>query len=256
MLGNAHFYNRSIRKTIVSFGTLFNDIELVRFDTEDNPKERFKVPLSYGPKEKYITRVTSDPTLTKSVLSVVPRIAFNLDSITYDPNRKQITTTRNFAYGTSGVNAQYAPVPFDFIFSLSIFVRNTEDGTQILEQILPFFTPDYTMTVDYISDMTQHYDTPVILDSVNSNMEYEGDMSTTRTITWDLAFTVKSFIWPPVKNLGDKLIKRANTNITTTNTANSVPVVKMWSEINPFTATPDDQYGFLDYIVEDTGDDV
>jgi hypothetical protein len=256
MLGNLHFYNRSIRKTIVAFGTLFNDIELVRFDNDDNPKERFKVPLSYGPKEKYITRVTSDPTLTKSVLAVVPRMAFNLDSITYDATRKQITTTRNFAMGSTGLNAQYAPVPFDFIFSLSIFVRNTEDGTQILEQILPFFTPDYTMTIDYIGDMTQHYDTAVVLDSVHSTVDYEGDMTTTRLIIWDLTFTAKSFIWPPVKNLGDKLIKRANTNITTQNTGNTVPVVRMWSEVDPFNANPDDMYGFRDIIIENTGDDV
>lgn len=212
MLGNAFFSHRTIRKVVVAFGTMFNDLIVTRTTQSGVQKEYFKVPLSYGPKEKYLTRITSDPTLTKSVATLVPRISFNLDSLSYDPTRKQMTTIQNFAANTStALRTQYAPVPYSFEFSLSIYVRNTEDGTQILEQILPFFTPDFTVTVDFIPSMDQKYDLPVILNSVTSTVDYEGDLLTTRLIMWDLSFTVKGYIWPPIKS--GEVIRQANTNI-------------------------------------------
>jgi hypothetical protein len=214
MLGNAQFYHRTIRKMVVVFGTLFNDLEIVRYTQSGVPKEKLKVPLSYGPKERYLTQITSDPNLIKSVNSVIPRMSFNLDSLEYDMSRKQVSTLQNFAAATNtGVATQFLPVPYNFEFSLSIYVRNTEDGTQILEQILPFFTPDFSVVVDFIPQMNQKYTVPIILNSVASTVEYEGGMSdgTTRLILWDLTFTAKSFIWPPVKS--GKLINAANTNI-------------------------------------------
>jgi hypothetical protein len=213
MLNNPPFYNRTIRKIVVAFGTMFNEIFLQRYNLDGTvKKEIFKVPLSYGSKEKYLTRITSDPNLTKSVSTVVPRIAFEMTGIAYDTSRKQISLTRNFALDAEKkINAQYVPVPYDFNFSLSIFVRNTEDGTQILEQILPFFKPDYTLTVDFIPEMNQKYDLPIILNSVSSSTDYEGDMMTTRLITWDLEFTVKGYIWPAVRQLGGVIGEFSNT---------------------------------------------
>jgi FlaG/FlaF family flagellin (archaellin) len=144
----------------------------------------------------------------------LPRMSFDLQGLTYDPSRKQNSMQKNFGYNnTQGkVYSQYQPVPYNFDFSLSIYVRNQEDGTQILEQILPFFTPDFTVTVDLIPDMDQKYDIPVILNSVSPEIDYEGDMMTTRTIIWTLNFTVKGLIFPPV-NVSGKIIKQANTNI-------------------------------------------
>ena len=213
MLGNSHFYNRTIRKVVVAFGTMFNDIVLKRYTADGTEsKESWKVPLSYGAKEKYLTRITSDPTLTKSVQTVVPRISFDLTGMSYDSSRKQLSTLQNFSANTNtAIRTQYVPVPYNFEFSVSIFVRNQEDGTQILEQILPFFTPDFNVTVDFISQMDQHYDMPVILDSVTPSVEYEGDNTTTRLIIWDLTFTAKGYIWPPVKE--SKYIRQANTNL-------------------------------------------
>mgnify|MGYP003344428771 FL=1 len=136
MLGNHQFYHRTIRKMVVVFGTLFNDIEIVRYTQAGAPKEKLKVPLSYGPKERYLTAITSDPNLVKSINTVIPRMSFNLDSLEYDVSRKQVSTLQNFAGATNtGVSTQYVPVPYNFEFSLSIYVRNIEDGTQILEQI-------------------------------------------------------------------------------------------------------------------------
>ena len=213
MLGNAQFYHRTIRKMVVVFGTLFNDIEIVRYTQAGVPKEKWKVPLSFSPKERFLTAITSDPNLIKSINTIVPRMSFNLDSLEYDVNRKQVSTLRNFAQNDdTSVNTQFVPVPYNFQFSLSIYVRNTEDGTQILEQILPFFTPDFNVTVDFIPEMDQKYNVPIILDSVASTVEYEGGMSegSTRLILWDLTFTAKGYIWPPVKS--GKYIKTANTN--------------------------------------------
>ena len=213
MLGNATFYNRTIRKIVVAFGTVFNDIYLVRY-TKDGitAKETIKVPLNWGAKEKYITRLTADPTLTKSIATTVPRISFEMTGMSYDSSRKLPTTVRNFsANNATTVNAQYVPVPYNFDFSMSIYVRNTEDGTQILEQILPFFTPDFSVTVDFIPLMDPKYDMPIILNSVSNETTYEGDMMETRMIIWNLEFTAKSHIWPPVKT--GKIIKTANTNL-------------------------------------------
>ena len=213
MLGNAQFYHRTIRKMVVVFGTLFNDLEIVRYTQAGVPKEKWKVPLSYAPKERFLTAITSDPNLIKSINTVVPRMSFNLDSLEYDVNRKQVSTLRNFAQNDdTSVNTQFVPVPYNYQFSLSIYVRNIEDGTQILEQILPFFTPDFNVTVDFIPEMDQKYNVPIILDSVASTVEFEGAMTegSTRLIMWDLTFTAKGFIWPPVKS--GKYIKTANTN--------------------------------------------
>ena len=259
MLGQSHFYNRTIRKVVVAFGSMFNDIQVQRYDGA-TPKEIFKVPLSYGAKEKYMTRLASDPSLTKSIATIVPRISFDLTGMSYDVSRKQMTTLRNFApnSGTS-FNTQYAPVPYDFNFSMSIYVRNTEDGTQIIEQILPFFTPDFTVTVDFIQPMNQKYDMPIILNSVNTTTDYEGDMMTTRLITWDLEFTAKGYIWPAVKT-GD-VIRQANTNMyLQSNTTTQNLTSAIYTTPDPYDAMPDDEFGFSEerlgetYLVANTGE--
>jgi FlaG/FlaF family flagellin (archaellin) len=126
---------------------------------------------------------------------------------------------QNFGFSSGKFAKQYVPIPYNFDFSLSIYVRNTEDGTQILEQILPFFTPDFTVTVDFIEKMDQKYDMPVLLNSVSPEIDYEGDFMNTRLIIWNLTFTAKAYIWPPVYSDNNKgLIKQANTNIYTDHT--------------------------------------
>jgi hypothetical protein len=266
MLGNPHYYNRTIRKVVVAFGTLFNDIDIIRFKKDGTPQYKMKVPLTYGAKEKYLIRLQSDPTLTKSINTLVPRMSFNLDSINYDIARKQQTTLQNFSYTQAGgVKSQYAPIPYNFDFSFSIYVRHTEDGTQILEQILPFFTPDFTVTVDFIDSMCQKYDMPIILNSVTNNTDYEGDMLTTRLITWDLQFTAKGYIWPPVKS-GQGLIGQYSSvggpdgdggyggvilNIyENPEMESNTQVVEVYTQSNPLDAEPDDEYGFSTTITE------
>lgn len=214
MLGNDHFYNRTIRKIVVAFGTLFNDIVLVRYNKLGTIEyERMRVPLTYASKEKFITRLESDPTLTKSIATSLPRISFEMIGIEYDSTRKQQSLMKNVTPNINGgFNTQFAPIPYNFNFTLSFYVRNQEDGTQILEQILPFFTPDFTITLDLVPGMNQKYDMPIILNSATPDISYEGDMLSTRMIIWTLEFTVKAFIFPPVKT-SNSIIRQANTNI-------------------------------------------
>jgi hypothetical protein len=269
MLGNAHFYNRTIRKVVVAFGTLFNDILLVRYDKNNNTQMQMRVPLSYGPKEKYITHLSSNPSLNKSISVLVPRMSFNLDGLSYDVSRKQVTTLQSFNNtDTDGIKSQYVPIPYDFDFSFSIYVRNTEDGTQILEQILPFFTPDFTVTVDFVNQMDRKYDIPIILKSVSSSVDYEGDMLTTRLIIWDLTFTAKGYIWPPVKGGGvagaNNLIAMysdvggangtggygfVKVNLYEDPTLN-IKEAQIVVQSNPLNAEPDDEFGFSTTITE------
>jgi T4-like virus Myoviridae tail sheath stabiliser len=252
MLGNAHFYNRTIRKIVIAMGTVLNDIQLVRY-TKDGltAKEKFKVPLSYGAKEKYLVRITSDPTLTKSVNIVVPRISFELTGMNYDSSRKQQTTLMNCSTDTNtSSKTQYLPVPYDFTFDAAIYVRNTEDGTQILEQILPFFTPDFTVTAKLVPDLNRSYDLPIILNSVSNEVDYEGDFMTTRLIIWNLSFTVKGYIFPGVKD--SKIIRGANTSII--DIANTSQIyVNINTQTDPANTspdTPDDEFGFAEIIIE------
>jgi FlaG/FlaF family flagellin (archaellin) len=215
MLGNSHFYNRTIRKLVVAFGTIFNDLSIIRYNKAGTIEyEKLRVPLSYGPKEKFITRLTSDPTLTKSIATALPRLSFDLQGISYDSTRKFNSLQKTFSPGTTAgtINSHYSPVPYNFDFSLSLYARNIEDGMQILEQILPFFKPDFTVSVKLNSTMTQKYDIPVILNNVSSQIDYEGDMLSTRMLIWDLQFTVKAFIFPQIST-SNNYIRQANTNI-------------------------------------------
>jgi FlaG/FlaF family flagellin (archaellin) len=146
-------------------------------------------------------------------------MSFDLVGMSYDTTRKQQTTLQNFGMSSGSFRSQYVPIPYNFDFNLSIYVRNTEDGTQILEQILPFFTPDFTVTIDFIKEMDQVYDMPVILNSVSPEVDYEGDFMNTRLIIWNLTFTAKGYIWPPVSaNNSSKYITSANANIYTDST--------------------------------------
>ena len=250
MLGNDHFYNRTIRKMVIAMGTVLNDIEVVRYTLDGvTAKERFRVPLSYGAKEKYYTRITTDPDLIRSVNIVVPRISFEMTGMTYDSSRKMVTTMTNSAAQT-GTTAykQYLPVPYDFSFSASVYVRNTEDGTQIIEQIVPFFTPDFTVTANLVPQINLKYDIPIILNSVSNEIDYEGDFSTTRLIIWNLDFTLKGYLFPPVKG-GSKVIHSANTTIGDTTSANLI-YANVMTLPDPSNAMPDDEYGFTETITE------
>jgi len=193
-----YFYHQTSRKMVVGFGTLFNTLEVQRTDSSGDVTEVIKIPLSYGPKDKMLTRISADPNLNPKVALTVPRMGFELTSMTYDSVRKLNTMNRNVAKGTTGLKKQFSPVPYNWEFSLYIFVKNAEDGTQILEQILPFFTPEFTVSMTLISSMSVKHDIPLVLNSVTSEDTYEGDFATRRSIIWTLSFTMKGYLYPNI----------------------------------------------------------
>lgn len=206
------FYNRIIRKLVVSFGNLFNEITMVRYNPDQTEAERFIVPIAYASKEHYVQRLEADYDLDKKVQITLPRLSFEMTGLRYDANRKQNTNVRNYHQGTSGVVGQYNPVPYDIDFSLYLYVRNIEDGTQVVEHILPYFTPDYTMKVNMIPEMGITKEVPVILDQVTQDVTYEGDRSSDpRLIIWTFNFTVKANFFGPVSEVG--IIKHSITSI-------------------------------------------
>ena len=206
------FYNRIIRKLVVGFGNLFDEITLVRYNPDNSEAQRFVVPIAYAAKELYVQRIEGDPNLDKKVQMTLPRMSFEMNGLTYDATRKQNTNIRQFAQTNAGVVSQYYPVHYNFDFNLYIYVRNIEDGTQIIEHILPYFTPDYTIKLNLIPEMGIIKEVPIVLNTTTSEVTYEGPKDTDpRMIIWTLNFTVKGFIFGAVSSTG--LIKTSITNI-------------------------------------------
>lgn len=205
-------YNKNIRKLVLAFGDLFNNIKLVRYNPDGSEEERFLIPIAYATKERYVMRLEDDLNLDKKVQIALPRLSYEMTGMNYDATRKQNTNVRNFAQTSSGVIGQYNPVPYDFDFSLYLYVRNIEDASQVLEHILPYFTPDYTLKINMIPEMGIVKEVPIIFKDADHEIIYEGDREQeTRMIIWTLRFTVKGFIFGNYSTTG--LIKTSITNI-------------------------------------------
>jgi len=201
-----------MRKYVILFGTLFNDIHITRTNTAGTTVDLLKVPLSYAAKEKMLARLENDPEIQRQTAILLPRMSFEMTGISYDQTRKLNTLGRIVVKDTTNPNKlkyQYNPVPYNFDFKLSVYVKNAEDGTKILEQILPFFTPDWTATIALIPEMNVNMDIPVILNNVTVEDSYEGKFEERRALIWTLSFTVKGYIYGPVKK--SAVIKFANT---------------------------------------------
>ena len=212
MLSNIHFYHRITRKMVVSFGTMFNNIRLVRYNKAGTQEiERINVPLQYAQKEKFYQRITQDPELTKEVQITLPRMSFELTGITYDPLRKRSLFVENYTEGSTDTSVRSVKTtPYNFEFQLNIYVRNTEDGTQIIEQILPYFNPDYNLTIDIIGLKDQKVDVPFILQNISYQVDDTGSGETTRVLIWTLTFTAKGYMFGPI--LSREIIRKATAN--------------------------------------------
>ena len=213
MLNIQHFYHQLTRKYVILFGNMFNDITLIKRNRDTGAEiERILVPIMYAPKEKYFARLRMDPNLSKEIQLTLPRMSFELTSFNYDADRKQNSLLRAAAANTSTrAVAQYMGVPYDLNFELNIYARNIDDGTQIVEQILPFFNPDYTVTINPIPTIGFLKDTPIILNSVDMNIEHEGNFDSVRYVTWRLTFTMKTYYYGPVNT--PKIIRKIDANI-------------------------------------------
>jgi len=208
MFGNS-FYFGTIRKYVIAFGNLFNDIYVQRLDSNGNRIQTLAVPLAYGPKEKWLVRLVQDPNLDQDVAITLPRMGFEITSLTYSPQRKLSSTLKNSRLKTSDldrVDTQFVPVPYDINILLSIFVRNADDGAQIVEQIVPYFRPEFVTNVRLIPEMGIVADTPVVLQDVSIEDTYEGDFDTRRALIYNMNFNMKAYFYGPVSNSG--VIKR------------------------------------------------
>jgi len=227
MLSGQHYYHRIIRKLVVAFGTMFNNMRLVRYDNTTNPSvevERINVPLMYASKEKFFQRIQAAPDQYNPVNLTLPRMAFEMNGIAYDPLRKISNFTDQFAEGLPLGLKKVKMTPYNFDFNLYIFVRNTEDGAQIVEQILPYFTPDYTVTLDFVGIEDFKMDVPIVFNSITYDDSHEGDPESTRSIIWTLNFTAKGYLFGPVANIS--IIRKATANIYD-NTFESNPLKQM-----------------------------
>ncbi|AET72581.1 tail sheath stabilizer [Synechococcus phage S-CAM8] len=238
MLGT-YSYHEIFRRTVVAFGTLFNNIELRR------STEVMKVPLAYGPKQKFLARLDQNPDPTnKRVQITLPRISFEINGIQYDPVRKVSPTQKiKFPKDNDENKNVFMPVPYNLSFELAIISKNQEDGLQILEQILPFFQPHYNLSVKLVPDVEETKDVPVVLTSVDYEDTYEGDFSSRRAIIYTLQFTVKTFLYGPVTD--SKTIKKVITDYyTDTNTSSAPREVRYTIQPDPLDADADDDFGF------------
>ncbi len=325
-----YFYNKNIRNIVILFGTVFNDIGVRRVDSSNVVQEEFKVPIAYGPSEKFLTRLRQATDITKGKVGLtLPRMSFEFTSITYDPARKLQTTKRHKAIkslgtveginlvsggsgyttvptvtfsgggattqatatatvtadgsitialdtggagytstptikitGGGGANATatanldvntsvfasvYNPVPYNFDFTLSVMVKNSDDGTQILEQILPYFTPEYHVTMNEMSALGIKRDIPIIFTGLSTEDSYEGDFMTRRALIHTLSFVVQGFLYGPTSDMG--IIRTVDVNKYNA-TVSSDKLSSTQVTPDPLTADLDDDYGYTTTITE------
>jgi hypothetical protein len=216
------YYHGILRKYVVLFGTIFNDIYINRDSAQREAEQTMKVPLSYGPKEKFLSRLEGDPNLNRPIAMVLPRMAFEITAISYAADRKLNTVNRISKQDTNAAKTlyQYEPVPYDIGFTLYIMVKNADDGTRIIEQILPYFTPSWNLSAKLIPELDVVKDIPIILNQVFLQDTYEGDYINRRAIVWTLTFTLKGYLFGPTRS-SNGIIKTAITNfyVPSTNTA-------------------------------------
>lgn len=263
MLGN-HFYNEAIRKTVVGFGTLFNNIEVQRKNPQDNEMlEVQKVPIAYGPKDKFLARIEQNPSARLGATNEymrIPRMYFQMTGFNYDAIRK-VSPIQKYktiiADNGNEVRVQYVPVPYNIDFELGVLVKSQDDGLQIIEQILPFFQPNFNITLNFIPEMNEKKDVAIILNSIDLDDSWDGEYEDRRSIIWTLQFTAKSYIYGPsnqsdiirkviiYETVGDSEQSKRNARFTYTPKAlednNNDGVI---NTLDDALVMPDDDFGF------------
>ena len=258
MLGT-QFYNQAVRKTVISFGTLFNNIELKKI-VDGQVMEVEKVPLAYGPKQKFLYRLQGNPTDGRKVAITMPRMYFEMTGIDYDASRKTPATQK---YKTvindegNEVRTQYVPVPYNISFEVGILAKSQDDGLQILEQILPFFQPSFSMSLKFIPDMDEVRDVAVVLNNVDFEDDWEDDFTTRRSITYSMQFTCKSYIYGPytkadvirksriIETIGDTNVNKRHVELSYTPKAKTdINQDGQVTAADDALVTADDDFGF------------
>ena len=251
MFGN-YFYNESMRRMTIGFGQIFNNIQIKRKNDAGKVIQTIRVPLAYGPKEKFLVRLDQQSSLNNREFAItLPRMGFEISSIAYDPTRK-LTRIQKFKQVKSGKDGKvldfnYTPVPYNISYNLFSFTASAEAGLQIIEQILPFFQPDFTVTINAIPDLNIKRDIPIILNSVNYEDTYSGDFTTRRAVIYTLNFTAKTYLFGP--STSQKVIKTVQTDqYSDTDRVNKARESRIIVVPSPTTADADDDFGFTTTI--------
>ena len=251
MFGN-YFYNESMRRMTIGFGQIFNNIQIKRKDDTGKVIQTIRVPLAYGPKEKFLVRLDQQSSLNNREFAItLPRMGFEISSIAYDPTRK-LTRIQKFKQVKSNKDGKvldfnYTPVPYNISYNLYSFTASAEAGLQIIEQILPFFQPDFTVTINAIPDLNIKRDIPIILNSVNYEDTYSGDFQTRRAVIYTLNFTAKTYLFGP--STSQKVIKTVQTDqYSDTDRVNKARESRIIVVPSPTTADADDDFGFTTTI--------
>jgi hypothetical protein len=272
-----YFYHEILRRTLISFGSLFNNISIKHTDNSGNVVSIIKVPFAYGPTQKFLARLEQSPNLNKPVQISLPRMSFELVGLAYDASRKA-TTTQTFLTSSATDKTQekksYLPVPYNLDFEVSIMTKLNDDMLQIVEQILPYFQPAYSITIDLVKEIGEKRDIPVVLNSISMSDDYEGDFSTRRSLIYTLRFTAKTYLFGPVSSVSSDIIKkvsiglisgdatktptrevvysvepRATKNYTgeiTTNLSKDISSTDTLIEVNNATSIPENTYIYID----------
>ena len=245
MLGQ-QFYHETIRNIVIAFGTMFNDIQLVRKANSGTITQTMKVPLAYGPTEKFLVRLREDADLTKQVAITLPRIGFEIQNLAYDSARKMSRVQRFKKVkgaNTKQLDTQYMPVPYNLEFELYVMAKQSDDALQIVEQILPYFQPDYALTINDMADMGITRDIPIVLNSIGYEDSYDGDFTTRRALIYTLSFTTKFYLYGPVTSA--KVIKTVQVDQYTDLPDQSPKREQRYKVVpNPTSADADDDFGF------------
>jgi len=249
MFGN-YFYHKSIQKTVTAFGTLFNNIQIRHFNDAGDPISVLKVPLAYGPTQKFLARIDQQPAGDRKVAITLPRMSFEMTSIDYDPQRKpSVIQTFSSPRIDSGKPAKvYTPTPYNIGFELNIMAKIQDDVLQIVEQILPFFQPSFNVTVRLVPEINEARDIPIILNRVGFRDEYEGDYTTRRVVMYTLTFTAKTYLFSEIPSDSQGLIKKVQVDYATDALLNARREVR-------YTATPKALEDYNDDSVINSADD-
>jgi T4-like virus Myoviridae tail sheath stabiliser len=248
MLGT-YYYHQIIRKITISFGTLFNQIYIKHLDKEGDAYNEMRVPLAYGPMQKFLARIEQQANLNKPVQISLPRLSFEMTSIQYDATRKANVTQTFKASDGQNLKKVYLPVPYNLGFQLNLMSKLQDDALQVVEQILPYFQPSFNLTVDLIDSIGEKRDIPIVLDSVTFTDDYEGDFSTRRVLIYTFNFTAKMYLFGPIAENTDGLIKKVQVDYYAgTDTTTAKREMRYTVTPDPIDAGPDDDFGFNESI--------
>ena len=251
-----YFYNEGLRRLTIAFGQIFNNIVVQTTSSTGAVTKRMRVPLAYAPKEKFLARLEQQPSLDNREFAItLPRIGFEISALGYDPSRNlnKVHKFRQVKTGEEGkvLNYQYTPVPYNISYNLFCFTATAENGLQIVEQIVPFFQPDYTVTINMIPDLDIKRDVPIILNNVSYEDSYDGAFTNRRAVIYTLNFTAKTYLFGPMSN--QKVVKKVQADLGADTEAPLARDERIIVVPDPSTANADDDFGFtttLDFFAD------